>query len=246
RSRSRGCRRLPLDRAEDAVHELARLVRGVALGEGDRLVDRDLGRHLAAVELGDRDAERAALDRAEPVGRPALRGGRDPLVQLRRGGGGGPGQVACPRVDLAGVLRAELLAGEIPLVEQEQRLAPRLAAGDHASSSKATSTATSRSQVRFSAAATASCARSPCVTSGSPRSAASSSRTSRASTSTERLRRTRSPSTSSAARVAIPSSTDSGTVIAPCGPVRTRGISRNVPRSRRERGWCPTAAVPIS
>ena len=42
------------------------------LAKRDRLVDRDLGRHLAAVELVDRDAERAALDDAEPVGRPAL------------------------------------------------------------------------------------------------------------------------------------------------------------------------------
>ena len=38
--------------------------------------------HLAAVELVDRDAQRAALDDAEPVGRPALRRGRDPRVEL--------------------------------------------------------------------------------------------------------------------------------------------------------------------
>ena len=51
------------------------------------------------------------------------------------------GELARPRVDLAGVLRADLAPGEIPLVEQEQRLPAGLAARDHhASSSTATST----------------------------------------------------------------------------------------------------------
>src|SRR5581483_7382975 len=36
------------------------------------------------------------------------------------------------RIDLLRVLRAELGAGEIPLVEQDQRLPPRLPARDHA------------------------------------------------------------------------------------------------------------------
>jgi hypothetical protein len=41
--------------AQDAVYEPRRVVRGVALRERDRLVDRDLVRNVVAVELVQRD-----------------------------------------------------------------------------------------------------------------------------------------------------------------------------------------------
>ena len=44
--------------------------------------------------------------------------------------GDGLGDAARPRIDLAGVLRADRLPREIPLVEQEERLPARLAARD--------------------------------------------------------------------------------------------------------------------
>ena len=54
--------------------------------------------------------------------------------------GDGLGDAARPRVDLARVLRADLLAGEVPLVEQEQRLPARLAAREgHAATARSAS-----------------------------------------------------------------------------------------------------------
>src|SRR5439155_23620712 len=61
----RSCSLLSLDPSKDAVHEPPRVFGGVALRERDRLVDHDLGRHLAAIELVDRDPQRAALPGAQ-------------------------------------------------------------------------------------------------------------------------------------------------------------------------------------
>ena len=77
-----------------------------------------------------RDAERAALDGAEPVGSPPLGRRGDPRVELGGSLGNRLGNAARPGVDLARVLRADRLAGEIPLVEQEERLAASLTARD--------------------------------------------------------------------------------------------------------------------
>ena len=63
----------------------------------------------------------------EAVGRPPVRGARDARVELLGAPGDRLGDAARPRVDLTRVLRADLLAGEVPLVEQEQRLPARLA-----------------------------------------------------------------------------------------------------------------------
>ena len=73
---------LPRDPPQDPVHEPARLVGGISLRQRDRLVDRHLDRHLAAVELEDPDPQDVSLQRAEPVRRPPLGGGREPCVQL--------------------------------------------------------------------------------------------------------------------------------------------------------------------
>src|SRR5207253_6887744 len=110
----RSCSLLSLDPSKDAVHEPPRVFGGVALRERDRLVDHDLGRHLAAIELVDRDPQRAALDRAEPVGGPVVRRGRDPLVELRRARGGLLREPPRPGLRLAGLLAADLGPARVP------------------------------------------------------------------------------------------------------------------------------------
>src|SRR5581483_8898496 len=121
---------LSLDPTQDAVHKPGGVVGCIALRERHRLVDRDLGRDLAPLELVDRDPQRAPLDDAEPVRRPPFRRRRDALVE----GGGVGGRLLRerprPRIDLPRVLGADLLAGQIPLVEQEESLASRLPAAD--------------------------------------------------------------------------------------------------------------------
>ena len=59
-------------------------VRGAELLGGlDRLVDRHLRGHVGDVqELGERHAQDVALERRDPVERPALRVAPDQLVQL--------------------------------------------------------------------------------------------------------------------------------------------------------------------
>ena len=121
---------LPLDSTQDAVDEASAVLGRIPLREGDRLVDRNLGRHVARLELVHGDAQRAPLDRAEAVGGPPVRCVRDARVELAGPLGDRLGDAARPRVDLARVLRADLLPGEIPLVEQEQRLPARLATRD--------------------------------------------------------------------------------------------------------------------
>ena len=49
---------------------------------------------------------------------------------MRHALGDGLGDTARPSVDLLGVLRADLLPGQVPLVEQKQRLSPRLSSRD--------------------------------------------------------------------------------------------------------------------
>src|SRR6266446_7051252 len=82
------CCLLPLDSSENAVHEFGPVVGCVPLRECDRLIDRDLGRHLAAVELADCNTECAALDDTEAVCSPSIRGGGDAFVELCRMRGG--------------------------------------------------------------------------------------------------------------------------------------------------------------
>ena len=70
----------------------------------------------------DRDPQDVPLDHAEPVGRPVGRGGGDPRVELRRPPATASASELRERVDLALVERRERLAGEVPLVEQGERL----------------------------------------------------------------------------------------------------------------------------
>ena len=63
-------RSLSGDRAEDAVHEPARVLGRVALRQRDRLVDRHLERDRTFFELVDADAEDVPLQRAELLRRP--------------------------------------------------------------------------------------------------------------------------------------------------------------------------------
>ena len=108
------------DSPEDPVHQPTRLLRRVALGERDSFVDYDLEWDAALVELVDRQTKDVPLDRPEPVGRPAFRGGGDPAVELLDACGDRIGGVAGELVDLALVQRGERLAGHIPLIEQEE------------------------------------------------------------------------------------------------------------------------------
>jgi hypothetical protein len=75
--------RCPLfhDPAEYAVDQAARVLRGVPLGQRDGLVDRDLERYFAPIELEERKAKDIALERAEPVGCPVVGGFRDAAVE---------------------------------------------------------------------------------------------------------------------------------------------------------------------
>ncbi len=117
------CLLLTGDAGEDAVDEPRRILRRVALRQYHGLVDRDLARHRLLLELVHADAQDIALERPEAVGRPVRRRGRDAEVERR-----GP---RCDRlrerarevVGLAFEERRELLPGEVPLVEKEQRLA---------------------------------------------------------------------------------------------------------------------------
>ena len=75
---------LPHDPPEDPVHQSRRVLGCIPLRERHRLVEHDLDRHLALVELLERDAEDVPLDGAEPVGGPVVGRGRDPRVELLR------------------------------------------------------------------------------------------------------------------------------------------------------------------
>ena len=70
----------------------------IPLRERHRLVEDDLDRHLALVELLERDAEDVPLDGAEPVGRPVVGGVGDARVELLRVRGDGLREaLACTR-----------------------------------------------------------------------------------------------------------------------------------------------------
>ncbi len=99
---------------QDAVHEPRSVLGCIPLRERDRLVDRHLGRHLVGLELVDGDAKRAPLHHAEPVGRPPLGRGGDPRVELGRAPRDRLRDPPRPRVDLAGVLRADRLRRRDP------------------------------------------------------------------------------------------------------------------------------------
>ena len=108
----------------------------VALREGDRLVDRDLGRHLAAVELGI--ATRSALRSTAPS-RSAVQPSEAAVIRSSSSGAFAATSSASARAH--GSISPSYCepisgAGEVPLVEEHQRLPAGLAARDHASSSK--------------------------------------------------------------------------------------------------------------
>src|SRR6185437_13642244 len=154
---SRSCD-LPFARnsSENPVHEPARLLCRIALGECDSFVDCHLERHTSFVELVGREAKDVPLDSAEPIGRPAFGGSGDPIVEIDHPGGYGLGCFPRKLVDLAFIERRERLAGHVPLVEQEERgPAGGSAAERHTSSSTTTSTLlTSTPHIRASASAT--------------------------------------------------------------------------------------------
>src|SRR5262249_47656091 len=146
----------------------------IALRKCDRLVEDDLDRHLALVELLQCDAQDVALDRTEPIRGPVVGRGRDAGVEV--GSVVGHRLAELPRVvvHLTLVERPERAARDVPLEEHEDRGASGLAAADatlrrhRTSSSTVTSTAsTSTSHIRASASATRSC--TAAETSGSTR-----------------------------------------------------------------------------
>src|SRR5215470_730723 len=73
-----------VDAIEQAVDESARLLGPELLGDLDRLVDRDLRRHLGRPqELVDRQPEDVAVDDGHPLEVPVLRELRDRVIDLR-------------------------------------------------------------------------------------------------------------------------------------------------------------------
>ena len=82
------------------------------------------------LELVHGNTQRAPLHGTEPIGRPPVGGRGDARVELRRALRDCVSDATRPGVDLARVLRADRLAREVPLVEQEERLPPRLAPRD--------------------------------------------------------------------------------------------------------------------
>src|SRR6185312_4841165 len=147
------------DSAQNPVDESSSILRRVALGERDCLVDRNLGRHFAAVELDDRHAQDVPLECAEPVGRPLVGGCGDPHIQLLVLGDDRLRQLPRERVDLALEQGGQLLPGDVPLVEQDERRAARgPAAGHQPISAISTSTrSTSRPVTCVRASPTRSC-----------------------------------------------------------------------------------------
>src|SRR5690349_19543182 len=233
--RRRSCSLLD-DPAENAVHKSSSIFRGVALGKGDGLVDRHLRRHVAAVELEDRHAQDVALEGAEAVGRPLVGGGGDARVELRVLRDDGLGELERERVDLALVQRGQLLAGDVPLVEEDQRRAARRPpAGHQAISAISTSTrSTSSPETAASARPTRSCTArassasdSPC---GATRSSDADARPSPCWISIDlRGRRRRTPSTLRAAPATRSVSAAAVSVIDPSGPSKTSGSVISAP-----------------
>ena len=178
---------------EDPVHEPRTLVGRVALGEADRLVDRDLGRHLAAVELADRDAQRAPLDGAEPVGASSPR----TAAVMRASSSGACATVSSASSRAHGSISPAYCEpisapGDVPLVDEEERLAACLAARGHASSPTAISTVGSIPHIVLERRGDLAPARArPARASGSPRRSATVRRTTPPSRSIVRRRRTR-------------------------------------------------------
>src|SRR6476646_6783269 len=105
---SRSCD-LPFARnsSENPVHEPARLLCRIALGECDSFVDCHFERHTSFVELVCREAKDVPLDSAEPIGRPAFGGSGDPIVEIDHPGGYGLGCLPRKLVDLAFIERRE-------------------------------------------------------------------------------------------------------------------------------------------
>src|SRR5581483_8113179 len=232
-------RLLAHDPTEDPVDEL-RCVHGrIPLRERDRLVEDDLHRHLALVELLERDAEDVALDRAEPVGGPVDGRLGDPRVELVRARGDGLREALRVRVDVTLVERTEGLAGDVPLEEDEDGRAARLPAADGAhrtSSTTLTSTAaTSTPHMRASASPTRSCTARATSGRKAPYATATSSSalawpSTSSSSSRRRAFRSRAPATEETSTPTICASAASLTrTEPPAAFVRTRVTSR--------RGW---------
>src|SRR5436190_15367647 len=140
--RSRGS--LLRDAAEDAIYEAPGVLGGVALRERNGLVDRHLERHLAAVELEDREPEDVPLQRAEPVCGPLVGGLRDAPVELLAPLDDGFGELARVVVDLPFEERGELATGDVPLVQEHERgPARRTAASGHQDASAGNAAAAS-------------------------------------------------------------------------------------------------------
>src|SRR6266480_106664 len=131
---------LPHDPSQNPVHQPRSIVGCVPLCQIDCFVDCHLVRNLLPVQLVQGDAKDVALDRAEPVGRPPLSRLGDPAVVFRSLRGNGLSRLACERIDLALVERCKRLAGDVPLVEEEQCGPTRGAATAHSTSSTETST----------------------------------------------------------------------------------------------------------
>src|SRR5204862_5488044 len=119
----------PLDPAENAVDETCGVVGRIPLRQLDGFADRDLVRNLVPPELVDCDPQHVPLDRAQALGRPALRDVADASVELLRPLGDLLGALACERIYLALVARRERLSRHVPRVQPEARRPARGAAG---------------------------------------------------------------------------------------------------------------------
>ena len=126
------CRHLLRDRPQDPVHEPARVLGRVALRQRDRLVDRHLERDRPFFA-----ARRRRSGGCSAPASPSCSAGQSPETAEMRASsssarrGDRLGEPARELVDLALVVVPRGWAGEIPLVEQEQRRAPRCALRDN-------------------------------------------------------------------------------------------------------------------
>src|SRR5262249_54085008 len=116
-------------RAQDPVHEPPCVLGCIPLRQRDCLVDHRFERDRTLIELVDAEAKDVPLECPELACRPVSRDGRDARVERLRVGGDRFGETAGELVDLALVVGAERLAGQVPLVEEEERRAAGCAAG---------------------------------------------------------------------------------------------------------------------
>ena len=110
------------DRAEDPVDEPGSVGAAVLLGDLDRLVDRDLGRHVGVLDLIQRHPHHVEVERRQAVDRPALRVGLDLVVELFAEVVDALGDLAGQRTRLGDQL-LERPAGDVALIAGEDRVA---------------------------------------------------------------------------------------------------------------------------